>query len=330
MPTSVSRVMSQPNYSSFLDSLRDSPLADWRPTLEKQIQPKLFESNDGHLEGWLKALDSLPGFNCQKIELAAELKLEGLCDSSIAESTLRTFHPWRKGPMHLGGVDIDTEWRSDWKWDRLKDEIAPLIGRTVLDIGCGNGYYLYRMLGAGAKLAVGIDPFLLFVMQFWAIKHFEPEVLPAWVLPLGWEDLPDVLPHFDAVFSMGVLYHRRNPDAFLRQLQNYIRPGGELILETLVIEGQKGAVLVPEGRYAKMRNVWYIPSVATLEAALTQSGWEKVRCIDVTPTSIDEQRSTDWMTFESLPHFLDPNDQTKTIEGYPAPVRAVFLANKPG
>ena len=321
--------MSRPHYSSFLESLNDSPLADWRPTLEKQIQSKLYESNDGHLEGWLNALDSLPEFHCQNADLVTDLNFEGMCDQSLVQDLLKTFHPWRKGPMHLGGVHIDTEWRSDWKWDRLKDHIVPLKDRAVLDIGCGNGYYLFRMLGAGAKLAIGIDPFLLFVMQFWAIRHFAPEDLHAWVLPVGWEDLPDELPYFDTLFSMGVLYHRRNPDAFLRNLQKYVRPGGELVLETLVIEGQKGEVLVPEGRYAKMRNVWYIPTVGSLEAALTQSGWKNVRCIDMTPTSPDEQRSTDWMTFESLPDYLDPNDQSKTIEGYPAPVRALILAEKP-
>lgn len=321
--------MSQPDYSAFLDLLRDSPFADWHPTLEQQIQSKLFESNDGHLKAWLNALDSLPEFHCQNADFVNELKLEGVCDQSLAESALKSFHPWRKGPMHLGGVNIDTEWRSDWKWDRLKDYISPLEGKVVLDIGCGNGYYLYRMLGAGAKLAVGIDPFLLFVMQFWAIQHFAPEDSAAWVLPLGWEDLPEKLPLFDTLFSMGVLYHRRNPGQFLQQLQNYVRPGGELVLETLVIEGEKGEVLVPEGRYAKMRNVWYIPSVPTLIAALADAGWKNIRCIDVTPTSKDEQRSTDWMTFESLPNYLDPNDQTKTIEGYPAPVRAIILADKP-
>ena len=101
------------------------------------------------------------------------------------------------------------------------------------------------------------------------------------------------------------------------------------MLETLVIEGREGEVLIPEGRYAKMRNVWYIPSVRTLEDDLRQAGWENVRCIDVTPTTADEQRTTHWMTFESLKDFLDPNDVSKTIEGYPAPIRGVIIANKP-
>jgi tRNA (mo5U34)-methyltransferase len=271
----------------------------------------------------------LPEFECDSYGLLEGVSFHGESLSSVLVDQLKSLHPWRKGPLQLAGIDIDTEWRSDWKWDRLKDHIAPLTNRSVLDIGCGNGYYLWRMLGAGARLAVGIDSFLLFVMQYWATKHFAPCNLPAWVLPMGWEDLPEQLPYFDTVFSMGVLYHRRNPDPFLKRLQNYVRPGGELVLETLILEGGEGDVLVPDGRYAKMRNVWYIPSVPTLETALRESGWEDVRCIDVTTTSRDEQRTTDWMIFESLKDFLDPNDSSKTIEGYPAPIRAVIIAQKP-
>ena len=292
------------------------------------MKSKIDDSNNGHLPTWLAALNALPKFDCERSDIREGVSFDGDCNVPAVESALRQFHPWRKGPLKLGEVEIDTEWRSDWKWDRLKNHIEPLEGRTVLDIGCGNGYYLWRMLGEGAKLAVGIDPFLLFVMQFWAAKHFAPKNLPAWVLPMGWEDLPSELPFFDTVFSMGVLYHRRNPHQFLEQLQNYTKPGGELVLETLVIEGREGDVLVPEDRYAKMRNVWYIPSVPNLEAALTEAGWENVRCIDNTVTTMEEQRSTDWMTFESLQDFLDPNDTSKTIEGHPAPVRAIFLASK--
>jgi tRNA (mo5U34)-methyltransferase len=316
------------DYDPLYHQLEGSSFAPWIPDLKHLVDSNIYHSNNGHLESWLEVLNSLPPIEAASIELNDGLRISCELDSDFVSTQLRKLHPWRKGPIHLGKIQIDTEWRSDWKWDRLKDHITSLQGRTVLDIGCGNGYYLYRMLGAGAKLAIGIDPFLLFVMQFWAIKHVTPE-LPAWVLPMGWEDLPPQLPHFDTVFSMGVLYHRRNPEEFLQQLQNYVRPGGELVLETLVIDGTNGEVLVPEGRYAKMRNVWYIPSVPTLESALQQAGWHNVRCIDVSPTSIDEQRSTEWMHFESLKDFLDPMDPSKTIEGYPAPIRGVIIANKP-
>ena len=53
-----------------------------------------------------------------------------------------------------------------------------------------------------------------------------------------------------------------------------------------------------------------------------------IKIVDVTTTSLEEQRSTDWMTFQSLKDFLEPNDPSKSIEGYPAPRRAVITASK--
>ena len=45
-------------------------------------------------------------------------------------------------------------------------------------------------------------------------------------------------------------------------------------------------------------------------------------------TSTDEQRRTDWMINESLSDYLDPDDPALTVEGYPAPKRAVLIARK--
>jgi tRNA (mo5U34)-methyltransferase len=99
------------------------------------------------------------------------------------------------------------------------------------------------------------------------------------------------------------------------------------VLETLVIEGDEGVTLLPRGRYAKMRNVWFLPTPATLGAWLERCGYRNIRLVDVAPTGIEEQRSTPWMQFESLPEFLAPGDPTRTIEGLPAPRRAIFVAN---
>jgi tRNA (mo5U34)-methyltransferase len=149
------------------------------------------------------------------------------------------------------------------------------------------------------------------------------------VLPMGIEHLPEKLQAFDTTFSMGILYHRRSPFDHLIALRDSLRPGGQLVLETLVIEGQAGEVLVPEGRYSKMGNVWFIPSTATLEAWLKKAGFKSPKLIDVSQTSRDEQRSTDWMSFHSLAEFLNPDNPNQTIEGYPAPRRATFIAEKP-
>ena len=233
--------------------------------------------------------------------------------------------PWRKGPYQLNGVFVDTEWRSDFKWERLAPYISDLKDRYVLDVGCGSGYHLWRMKGAGAKFVVGIDPTQLFLAQFWAVQHFiqNPDVN---LLPLGIDDLPE-LKAFDTVFSMGVLYHRKSPMDFLQQLKRQLAPGGELILETLIIEGDENTVLVPQDRYAKMRNVWFIPSAKALEKWLEKVGFNSIRLVNIDQTSLDEQRKTEWIDTESLEDFLDPNDPSKTIEGYPAPLRAIFVAN---
>ncbi len=53
------------------------------------------------------------------------------------------------------------------------------------------------------------------------------------------------------------------------------------------------------------------------------------RIADVCVTTTEEQRRTEWMVTESLADFLDPNDRSKTVEGYPAPQRAVLIARKP-
>jgi tRNA (mo5U34)-methyltransferase len=199
---------------------------------------------------------------------------------------------------------------------------------VVLDVGCGNGYHAWRMLGEGARLVIGIDPTQLFVMQFEAIKHFLGQHHPVHLFPLGIEQLPPEIKGFDTVFSMGVFYHRQSPFAHLTELRGALRHGGELVLETLVIEGGEHQVLVPQGRYAKMRNVWFIPTTKVLHKWLQRAGFNDVKLIDVSVTTVEEQRSTQWMWFESLADYLDPRDRNMTIEGYPAPRRAIFVARR--
>jgi tRNA (mo5U34)-methyltransferase len=241
------------------------------------------------------------------------------------ENLMKKFKPWRKGPYHIHGLHIDTEWRSDFKWDRLAEHISDLSGKYVLDIGCGSGYHLWRMRGAGAKFVVGVDPTQLFLMQFNAIKHFVDDS-SVHLLPLGVEQLPE-LKAFDTVFAMGVLYHRRSPIDFLYQLKAQLVKGGELVLETLIVDGDENTVLVPGERYAKMRNVWFLPSEKAMCAWLERCGFSNVRVVNTDVTALDEQRKTEWIDTESLQDFLDPNDSSKTIEGYPAPKRAIFIAN---
>lgn len=320
-------------YDDLFDAMEDTPLEPWLEILPDQIMKGLSLERHGKLEQWQQVIARLPTLPAHQSSLdsaaitatAEPLPTE---DQEQLKDLLKQLMPWRKGPYSLHGVDINTEWRSDWKWERLKTHIQPLQGRTILDVGCGNGYHGWRMLGEGAKLVIGIDPSALFVMQYEAVRHFMGDY-PLHVLPLGIESVPEKLHAFDTVFSMGVLYHRRSPIDHLLQLRDCLRSGGELVLETLVIEGDTQQVLVPEGRYGKMRNVWFIPSPAAMELWLQRSGFKNVQCVDVSVTSTEEQRATEWMNFESLADFLDPDNPALTIEGYPAPVRAVFTATAP-
>ncbi len=314
------------------DSLSDTRLQPWLAQLPAQVAAVWRERPHGDLPVWREALSLLPTLPVSSIDLnhaTVRAGREGDADDAtrdLIREQLMRLHPWRKGPFEICGLRLDTEWRSDWKWERLAQAIAPLEGRLVLDVGCGNGYHAWRMAGQGARAVIGIDPTQLFIHQFAAIRHFLDERIPVHLLPLGIEDLPSGLQAFDTVFSMGVLYHRRSPFSHLTELRGLLQRGGELVLETLVIEGPDGRVLVPESRYAKMRNVWFIPSSPTLAGWLRRAGFQDVRVVDETPTRVEEQRSTPWMRFESLTDFLDPQDPGLTVEGYPAPRRAILLA----
>lgn len=315
------------DYSALLAAIADTPLAPLAASVPRDLAGDVVH---GDFPKWLAALRALPPIAPGLTDLLTAVKVgetSQLTDAMRAElqQTLMQLHPWRKGPFDLFGLHIDTEWRSDWKWDRLVDHISPLQDRRVLDVGCGNGYHCWRMAGAGAKLVVGVEPMLLYVLQYWALRHFlpEPEV---YVIPSTLEQMPEQLPGFDTVFSMGVLYHRRSPFEHLDLLKKKLRKGGELVLETLVIEGEEGLSLVPRDRYCRMNNVWFLPSPPTLVSWLQRCGFRDVKVVDVGPTTLDEQRPTPWMTFESLIHALDPAEPTLTVEGHPAPVRAILTA----
>lgn len=319
------------DYQALVDRWQNGPLDPWGEQLLSQIAENFHSGRYGDLPLWFEALGQLPALQPSRVTLdGGRIVVGAEQDATPAEreqlmQALQQLLPWRKGPFELFGVHIDTEWRSDWKWDRVVGGIEKLEGRRVLDVGCGSGYHCWRMLGAGAAEVIGIDPTPLFVIQFWALQKYIQNPA-AWVLPLGIEHLPGNLRAFDTVFSMGVLYHRRSPMDHLLELRDCLRPGGQLVLETLVIEGGPDTCLVPQGRYARMGNVWFIPSCDMLQTWLEKMGFREVQLLDVNTTSTEEQRSTAWMRFQSLADFLDPSDPSLTVEGHPAPRRAIFCA----
>jgi tRNA (mo5U34)-methyltransferase len=297
----------------FAEALARAGLDEWPPLLEKLLAERFSAAFHGDYPRWAAVVDSLAG-------------LRG--DFPRLRNALLTLSPWRKGPFVLAGVRIDAEWRSDLKWARLAGALEPLAGRRILDVGCGNGWYALRMREAGAQFVLGIDPTLLYVMQFLAVGKLA-DTSGICILPLRLHEIPSAPRVFDTTFSMGVLYHQRNPLEHLRQLLATLRHGGQLVLETIVLPGGELNSWTPPGRYARMRNVWFLPTVPELERWLVRTGFEDLRVVDVTVTNTGEQRRTEWMTFDSLAAALDPADPSRTVEGWPAPRRALFTAVAP-
>lgn len=293
--------------------------------LDELVREALAPGRHGDMPRWRAALDGLPevaaGWRIEDGVLVAGAPVEN--QARLVE-TLRALIPWRKGPLRLGGVAIDSEWRSDWKWDRVAPHVD-LTGDRVLDIGAGNGYFGWRMLAAGASTVIGCDPTLLFWHQFKAIEHFAGPARHT-LLPLKFEQLP-ARADFDSVFSMGVLYHRRDPLEHLRQVHDQLRTGGQLVLETLIIPGDGDDELDPPDRYANMRNVQRLPTAARLQRWLSETGFESIQLVDATYTTPKEQRSTDWMPFHSLANALTP-EFARTVEGHPPPLRAIAIARR--
>lgn len=301
------------DFGKLANDLRAAGLGDWVGTLQTSAAERLSPAFHGDYARWSKALEQLD---------AAAGEREAL------ERALLELSPWRKGPFDVAGITIDAEWRSDLKWGRLAHAIERLDGRRVLDVGCGNGWYALQMRAAGAGFVLGIDPTLVYVMQFLAIAKFI-DTEGVYVLPLRLHELPPKARAFDTTFSMGVLYHQRSPLDHLRELRSTLRPGGQLVLETLILPGNAACASTPPDRYARMKNVWLLPSIPELLTWLARTGFRDSRVIDETTTTPAEQRRTRWMSFESLADALDPADPTRTVEGWPAPRRAVVTATAP-
>lgn len=244
-------------------------------------------------------------------------------------AALQQLGPWKKGPFELGPHFVDAEWRSDLKWHRLTQHLGSFANETIADIGTGNGYLLFRAVGAGARRVLGVEPSAHYVMQYLALSKLFPS-LPLGIVPVTCDDFVPGCHVFDTVLSLGVLYHRKSPIDHIEQLKSFTRPGGRVVVETIVVKGPDGYCLLPQGRYAGMRNVWFLPSIATLRSWFSKLGFVSIECGQAVPTTPEEQRSTAWSGPVSLLNALDPRDPSRTIEGHPAPARVIVSARVPG
>ena len=296
-----------------------------------EITNQAYQVNNGNIPKWSQAIETIDALPKGKISLKKPYIIinNDSIDSESLITELRKLIPWRKGPFMINDLVLESEWDGDMKWQRITRHIKPLENKLVLDVGAGNGYFTLRMAMEGAKRALGIEPFLLFNYQFRAIKSMIESPLSALLLPVRLEDMPKK-PIFDTVFSMGVLYHQRDHMTHLSQLREMMAPNAELVIETLIVDNPEDYILIPKHRYAQMRNVYSLPSIKTLKSWLNDANFNNIRVVDVSKTTTAEQRKTPWIgeNGASLEDFLDPLDDSLTIEGYPAPTRAIIICDR--
>jgi len=235
--------------------------------------------------------------------------------------------PWRKGPWNILGTELDAEWQSNLKWDRFKDHLGDLEDRRVVDIGCNNGYYLFRMLPERPRFLLGLDPSIRCYYQFELFRRLIGDNHMEYLL-FGIDDAQLFPSAFDVALCMGVIYHRRDPYTSCQYLYHCLKPAGRLIFESIVIPGDKPVALTPEDRYAQMRNVWFVPTVSCMLNWLTRAGFKNCEVIDISPTTPAEQRTTPFSPYLSLSDYLNPDNPAETVEGYPAPQRAIVLGHR--
>ena len=255
---------------------------------------------------------------------------EEISDSERLNVTeqLKAFMPWRKGPFSVFGVDIDAEWRSERKWQRVSPALPDLTGKIIADIGCNNGYYMFRMVPERPKLVLGFEPSVQHYYCFKALQGMAG--CPGLDIDLlGVEHLSLFNSCFDVVFLMGVIYHRPSPVDTLRDILCALQPGGTLIVESQAIPGNLPIALFPTDTYAKVPGTYFVPTGSCLCNWMTKAGFTDVELFCSHLMSGAEQRRTDWMVFESYDDFIAPaSEGTMTIEGYPAPWRIFVKGRK--
>jgi tRNA (mo5U34)-methyltransferase len=243
--------------------------------------------------------------------------------SAQIEQTAKMIMPWRKGPFRIGSLLIDSEWQSQIKYNLLEAHFD-LRDKVVGDIGCNNGYYLFRMHTHRPAKLVGFDPSALYYTQFQFVNHFMNSNIVYEML--GVEHVEHYEHKFDTLFCLGVLYHRSDPINMLKSLRKGLNAGGELLLDTFMIDGEEDICLTPKDRYSKIGNIYFIPTVNALKNWCNRAGFETVEVLAIKETNLSEQRKTEWIDSQSLNDFLDPDDPSRTIEGYPSPKRVYIKA----
>ena len=293
----------------------------------KDLTKPFGQKKDKRIETWVNLLSEMPTLKETKYDLVSGVNIRGNSNHSneeVIEKLLSQFLPWRKGPFKVNSTFIDSEWRSNLKWDRFLELNIDLKGKNILDVGSGNGYYAFRMLGQGAEAILCLEPNLTHFSQFLAINHFI-ETNKIRMLPERLETLEMQQTYFDLIFSMGLLYHQRDPSMHLSSLRKRMTNTGQLIIETIIVSDDYGDYLEPKGPYASMPNVHFLHTDKGFKALAEKEGLSVIQSSKEAQTTMDEQRKTRWMPFKSYESAIQADNKDLTVENFPAPKRKFYV-----
>jgi 2-polyprenyl-6-hydroxyphenyl methylase / 3-demethylubiquinone-9 3-methyltransferase len=132
--------------------------------------------------------------------------------------------------------DMDGEFRPLHQINPLRldwiNEIVPLSGRRVLDVGCGGGILADAMARKGANV-VGVDlaSKALKVAELHAIEAQTPNVV---YREISAEDLAaEAAGTFDVVTCMEMLEHVPDPSSVVKACSTLVKPGGHVFFSTI-------------------------------------------------------------------------------------------------
>ena len=269
---------------AFLENFGHLGWKRWDDALEKLVKEKraCLDSAGGNFEKYKQVVENLPDKCLDAGTLPSNLlsRVVGIGQANQLlpgekdrlYNGLMNLGPWRKGPFDFFGIHVDSEWQSWMKWDRLAPHLPDLKNKKILDIGSSNGYYMFRMAASDPMFALGLEPQSAFYYQYCAAQKYL-NLKNVFCLPAGYNQLPAMNRFFDLVLCMGILYHRKSPVKMLRQIHDSLVPGGRVVVENLVIRGENNHCLFPFDRYAKMRNVFFIPDLSAMHAWLARAGF---------------------------------------------------------
>lgn len=247
-------------------------------------------------------------------------------ETALLQQTVMSMKSWRKGPYYINDFYINSEWRDYIKWQRIAPFCTDLRRKTVADVGCSNGYFMFNLLRYQPEKVIGFDPFQICKYQFDFLNYFVKAKQLEFMLKQDL-DLADFSQSFDLILYMGVLYHRRDPVQSLKILKDALKPQGKMLIETMILPGESPEPVEIKDRYSLMKNVYYLTTIHGLQRWLEEAGFSDYKLISVSQTSTFEQRTSEYAPFISLEGFLNPENPLETVEGYPGPRRLIIEAS---